>query len=307
MMTEQESKKLIRDSFSDYVQKNTNPPIKKPRGGVKYQISLQPFGEVESSPREPIEYLTPPEYPRAADAMMERLQHDVDMYNGRPTKDVPPYIAQILSQMRVDRFLGCLSEVFTLTLQLCQENMTDEMITRVTGGRGLPVPRSVDEIQGRYDVRLVLDARELQPDFVLAKAKLLLEYVRPLDTRGNLPWEEYTRSIMAAIDPNWADMIPPSDTSQQKTIQDESNCYMKILNCVEEKYPQWIDNADLRLQTLTGLHEPRLQNPAAFPALAPMAQALLENRVKYLQFQIEQRQNADIGRTGANQLLPTPG
>jgi hypothetical protein len=56
------------------------------------------------------------------------------------------------------------------------------------------------------------------------------------------------------------------------------------------------------LQTLLGIVQ---QNPEAAQSLEVRAdrKALFENRVKHLQFMIQQQTNANTGRTGAEPLM----
>ena len=108
-------------------------------------------------------------------------------------------------RLGVDRFLACLSEAMMLAVQLMQQFMSDEQIQRITGGNGLPVARSVEEIQGRYDVTLSFDVRDLNMDYLKAKAELALKYARPLDTRNTTQWELISNRILQSVDPNLAE------------------------------------------------------------------------------------------------------
>jgi hypothetical protein len=299
VQTDQEGLKLFRDSFADYTQKNTNPPIKKPRGGPKYQLGLQPFGEIEANAREPVEYLIPPPYPRSAEKMIEEVLDHANQYFGRPSERVADQKVQLLAQARVDRFLSALADVLGMTLQLCQEFMPAETVARITGSDRSPwegADRS--EVQGRFDVRLSFDLRDLDQEFMVKKLEVLMKHVRPMDVRGMLPWEEFARRAVAELDPSLAELIPDEAVAGQKVVKDESAAYVKLLNGVEADMPDMIENPQLRLETLARLHGPRVQDPARFQALAPAAQELLDKRIEYLEFQQQQMENAAIGRRG---------
>lgn len=297
-MTQQQSLKLVNDSLEDHVQVTTNPPVKKPRGSPKYSISMAPFGEIEEdNPRRPIEFMKRPDYPSAADKHWDRIQKDVDDYTGREHAELPPLRAQLARQIRTDRFLGYLSDGLMMALQLMQQYWTDEDFERIANLKGLP--KSREEIQGKYDIAISFDVRDMDNEYLLKKAEMLLKYVRPLDTRAQLPYDKFLRQIVEAIDPNWGDLAEEAEIADARVVENEEQAYVKILSGVEPAMPEMVENPNLRLETIRNVHLPRVQNPQAFAPLSPAAQALLENRVKYLQQQATQADNAVIGRIGA--------
>jgi hypothetical protein len=295
--TQQNSIKLVTDSIEDHVQVLTNPPIKKPRGSPKYSIALAPFGEIESSPRDPVEFLERPPYPEAADRHRLQVMQEVDDYFGRQNGELPDARAQMAQQHRIDRFLGYLGEALMMALQLCQQYMTDEELQRVSGA--LYSGRTREEIQGKFDLQLSFDVRDLDQEYLVKKGELVLKYLRPLDIQGALPWNVFLKNIVQGIDPNWADAIPPEAEAFARIEKEEKAAYMEILNGMEPEMPEQIDAPQARVQVLQQQHAPRQANPQAFPPLSLASQALLENRMKYLTQQATQAQNAVIGRVGA--------
>lgn len=298
VMTQQQSLKLMADSVEDHVQVFTNPPLVKGKGTPKYQVALAPFGQLEENPRENVRFLDRPAYPQAAEGHRLYVQAEVDDYFGRENQALAPERALEARQARVDGFLASLADALMMAVQLCQQYMRDEDVQRIVGGAGVQLGRSREEIQGAFDLVMVMDMRDLDQEYVLSKAKVLLENVRPLDVRSALPYEQFLTQIVAAIDPNWADMIPPMDQADARVISDEQGNYVKILAGVEPPMPEKPDNPTLRMQVLQAAHAPRQQNPGAFPEMAPATMAMLENRVKYLTQAMQQEQNAVIGRVG---------
>jgi hypothetical protein len=297
--TQQNSQKMIADSIEDHVQVLTNPPLVVPKGNPKYQYALAPFGQLEAGPRENVKLLERPSYPVAAEKHWERTQAQIDSYFGRENAAIPPGRSVLARQIRVDRFLGYLHDGLMLAVQLCQENLTDEDVARIVGGAGLPMARSREEIQGKFDLQLSFDVRDLDSEYVIKKSEMLLKYVRPLDTKGALPWEQFVANIVQAIDPNWADQIPPAAMAQGRVIQEEQTNFLKMLNGIEPEMPENPENPELRMQVLEQSLAPRQQQPEAFGPMTPAAQAIIENRMKYLTQAMEQQRNAVIGRTGA--------
>lgn len=304
--TDQAGLKLLKDSFEDHVQSTINPPIRKPRGRPFYTTSLAPFGQIDADPRDNIGFLERPSYPQAADKYWREMRRGLNEYWGRLDNETQPNetLALLHSQGRVDDFLASLSDCLVMVVQLCQQYMTDTQIQRIVGGSGLPIARTVDEIQGAYDIQLTYDIRDLTMENVVQKAKVVLENIRPLDIRGIVPYDHFLRQVVAAVDPSWADIIPPAEVADQRVVGEEQDNFVKILNGVEPQMPERIDNPALRLQTLQTSMQPRMQNPGAFAPLQPASQAILQNRIKYLQFQAQQNENAQTGRIGTEPLTP---
>ena len=302
--TEQNSVKLISDSFEDHVQTKTNPPVKVPKGRAKYKLVLAPFGVVEGTGRDDIGYLDGPEYPRAAEAYMKRVESRVDRYFGRDNGEMPESLITLHRQHRIDGFLTALAEVFKQAIQLCQQYMTDEQIGRIVGGKGLTLARSVEEIQGQFDLVVSTDVREWDPDFVMNRAKVMLDFVRPLDSRSVVKWERVVPRIMEMIDPEWADeAMRDADEADQSEADDEQNNFLKILAGIEPKMVEGGINAAVRLQVLTDELRKRAENPGAFAPMSPASEDIAENRVKHLQFLMQQNENAVTGRVGAEPIF----
>ncbi len=145
--TQQNSLKMINDSFEDHVQTTINPPLIAPKGAPRYQLQLSPFGQLEQTGRDKPEYLRGPDYPRAAQQHVENIKQGLDEYWGRSGDNVPEDIVIAFRQARVDNFLGSLTDVLKMTIQLCLQYWTDEEITRIVGGKGLQMLRDVKEIR----------------------------------------------------------------------------------------------------------------------------------------------------------------
>lgn len=297
VLTQQSSLKMVADSVEDHVQVLTNPPVIKPRGSPKYSMCITPFGEIEAGQRDQVKFLDRPTYPVAAEKHRDYVQWEVDDYFGRENALVPETRSVLARQMRINRWLGSLGEGVMLAVQLCQRYMSDEDVQRVSGATW--TDRSTKEIQGRFDLHMSFDVRDLDAEFLVKKGEMIMKYARPLDTKATVPWEMMVRNMLEAIDPNWADMMPPAEQVSGQVLKDEQLAYMKILSGIEPDLPEKIEAPQMRLQVIAQAHRPRLQNPEAFPPISAMSQAMLQNRVKYLEQQSTQEENAVIGRVGA--------
>jgi hypothetical protein len=298
VQTVQNQQKATHDAVSDHVQVMTNPPLKTGRGAPKFQVLLAPFGQVEAGPREDVSFLVRPPFPEAAKWMSDKLQRDVNEYYGRPDANLPPSMAQIKSQARIDRFLAYLKDAYAMTIQLIQQFMTDEDIQRITN-RGLQVARTVEEIQGQYDLKLSFDVRDLDMEFVKLKADMYATSIKALDTRATVQWDRGVQRLVEAVDPFAADeMIMPTNIADERETREEKANFAKIVAGVEPEMTEGGINAQARIQVLQEMIGQRQQNPSAFYPLSPASQAILDNRMKYLEFQVQQQKNAITGKFG---------
>lgn len=303
-ITDQAGMKLLRDSFEDHVQTVINPPIIKPRGRPFFQVNRAPFGQIDSDSRDQIKYLEQNPYPIAADKMWREMRRDVNEYFGLLDAETQPneWLAQLFAQDRVDDFLSFVAGVHKMTIQLCQQYMDDATVQRIVGGNGLPIARTVEEIQGAFDYALAFDVANFDMERLVQKADIVLKNIRPLDAKGVIPYEPFLRQIVASIDPNWAELIPPANVAEQRIVTEEQDNVVKMLNGIEPPMPETVDAPDMRLQVLQQTLAPRMQSPAAFSPISPAAQMIIDNRIKYLTFQAQQVNNANIGRSGAKPI-----
>jgi hypothetical protein len=298
--TDQQTFKLLRDSFEDHTQVSTLPPIKVPPNKPHFRVDISPLGRVESNSRETTEFMTPPAYPIAADKYWDKVRRDVDEDWGRPGPESDPDLVIAIKQDRVNTFLALVTKIMRMAVQLCQEFMDDEMFTRIIGGNGMEINRTVKEIQGQFDMTMIVDVQDLTLEGVTSKAKVVMEMLRPMDTRSTIPYESIIRSSIAAIDPTWAEAMPSVEAADQRETADEKTAFVNMLNGVRPEMPESGINAPLRLQVLQAEIDPRQANPAAFPALSQASQLLIKERMDYLTFQASQMQNAQTGRIGVN-------
>jgi hypothetical protein len=187
-----------------------------------------------------------------------------------------------------------------MSVQLCQEFMTDEMFSRIIGGAGVAVNRTTAEIQGQFDMALIVDVNDLTLEGITQKTKVVLENLRPMDTRSIIPYDQIVRNAVASLDPTWAEAMPTVEQADQRETEEEKGAFVKMLNGVRPEMPESGINAPLRLQVLQGEIAPRQANPAAFAPLTQASALLIEERMKYLEFQAKQMENAVTGRIGVD-------
>lgn len=298
--TDQQTFKLLRDSFEDHTQVATLPPIKVPPNKPHFRVDIAPLGRVESNSRETTEFMMPPPYPISADKHWDKVRREVNEDWGRADKDSDPDLVNAIKQDRVNTFLALITKIVKMSVQLCQEFMPDDMYARIIGGNGVAIDRTVKEIQGQFDMTMIVDVQDLTLEGVTKKAEVVGNILKPMDVRSTIPYDSIIRSSIAAIDPTWAEAMPTIEAADKRETDDEKAAFVKMLNGVRPDMPESGINAPLRLQALQAEIAPRQANPDAFPALSQASTLLIQERLDYLNFQASQMQNAVTGRIGVN-------
>jgi hypothetical protein len=300
-MSDQQSMKLMNDSFEDHVQVATLPPIKRMRGTVRRQIVMAPMGEVEETRPGEIEWMKGPDYPRASVEHRAEVRRRHAEYFGIPHVDVPGPVTDVLNQDMVDDFLWALADMVKMVIQLCQQNMDPEMMQRVVAGKGIAWGNDRKEIQGQFDITLAFDVATLDPEKFLGKAKILVEVVKALDARAVVAWDKVVESVLQGIDANLAERaIVPVQLASQREADDEQVQISKISAGIEPEMKE--SGMDFRARLMT-LDEAVQRNPELVEKMSETSRKMLEARRKYLQHQVQQEENAQIGRVGAQPVL----
>jgi len=291
--TEQWSQKLLADSFNDNVSLATVPPIKVPRRRSKLSLVIGPLKIIKEDRPGDVSWMEPPTYPQGNEAQQKQIKMRVDEYFGRISETVPPMLTQLHQSGMAQQFLTSLQDALMQMMQLCQQYISDEELALITGDDGKPVARSRADIQGKFNVELTFDPRDLDMDYLKNIVGMIVQILQ-IDTLNTVQRDKLVQRLFMAIDPNLAnETLRPVQAAQQSEIDDEENNFTKIAAGIEPPMVANGLNFPLRLQTLMGIGQ---KNPEAFQKLNETSRAILEARVKYLQNQVQQIQNAQIGR-----------
>jgi hypothetical protein len=292
--TDQNGLKLLYDSFNDNVQLGTVPPIKVPRRRAKQSVVIGPLKIIKEDRQGEISYMESPAYPQGNDKAQDKIMARVNEYFGRICETVLPQLSQLHQSGATRWFLENLREALIMVLQLCQQYLTDEEIQTITGADGLQVARTVEDIQGEFNLQLSFNASALNLDYLKAVFQLIAEYVLPIDTLGTVQRDRLVQWLLSSVDANLAqDVLIPVQAAQQKEVTDEQDNFAKISAGVEPQMVAEGQNFGLRLQVLQNIIQ---QNPEALQKLTPVSKKIFIARVDYLQNQVQQQKNAQIGR-----------
>lgn len=299
VMGQQKALKILWDSYLDHTTLTTIPPITVPKNRPNSQLQFGPLMLIKENRPGEVKFMETPKYPSSNDKAQPLLEKQVNEYFGRSDELVPPALTQLHMQDMVDSFLINLKEVLHMVLQLCQQYMPDETLARVSGAEnGLPIIRSREEIQGKFDLTMSFDSKDLDMEYVMKKAEIIGKYILPIDTLSTIERDKLVQKLFAGIDPSLASAtIQPKQNANMKEALDEESNFAKINAGVEPQMIEDGQNHQLRLQVLNNIAQ---QNPQAIEKLSDDSRQILDARLKHLNHMVEQQTvNKSYGRLGA--------
>ena len=286
--------KVETDSAIDAQSLTTLPPIEYPMGRPPAR-----FG-----PGVKIPYRTPGEVrfadtPRGSTVNVELrryIKEQADRYFGRNAPGVDPIEAQMKQQEIIDKVFQHLKHLLDQMFSLYQQYGPDEEYFRVTGVQDMQ-KFSKGQAGERFDFYLQFDAALQDPAQMLERVKAIAELGGMLDKNGVLDTEQLLTIAVGQILPGAAESIMiPKETASQKAVEEERQTIAEIYAGVPPNVrPN--DAHEMKLQVFQQwLAQPDVtQKVQQDPALQERIQNYLQQR----QMQIQQKQNADIGRLGA--------
>ena len=301
-MTEQQSLKMLHDSFLDHAQLSTVPPVKVPASRPKMALVIGPLKLIKENRPGEISFMNPPAYPETNDQAHTRIEKRIDRYFGRMSANNTPDLVRAYQQDLFDWFLLDIVEVINMALQLMQQYMSDQTLARVLGPAGLPIARSVEDIQGQFGIEMSFEAGMLNLDYVKAIAEMVTNYAMRWDKKSQIRSDELEQWFFSSLSPTLARrLLQPVQEANANEVEAAQKDFGKIKDGIEPERPT--ENVDFQTR-LTTIEQIGQLNPEAFQTLTPVSQQILQDHVKYLQGQIEQQGNALIGREMAKRTLP---
>ena len=300
--TAQEEIKIQRDYRADRASISILPPIRVPANRGKFDLVLGPGVQIPERRPGEIGWMDPPRPDAGSIEVENATRFDVNNYFGRMAEGVPSQMSMLHTQELIDSWLLDMKLCVIQTLALAQQYMTPEEVSRVTGNQ-LPFAASPQDIRGRFDITAEFDARLLDAEALGAKLKYLSEILVPMDSFGVIDRAGLVKYMFQAVDPNMASMLVQDiGAATQAEQEDEQSAFAKIAAGAEPPLKEGGQNAQVRLQTLQGIVQ---SNPAVQQRYQQdeIFRKMIDARAQAFQFQLQQQQNAVIGRTGAQPAL----
>ena len=286
--------KVETDSAIDSQSLTTLPPLEHPIGrplkrwGPGVRVPYRTPGEVRFAS-------TPPG--STVNVELRRyIKEQADRYFGRNAPGVDPIEAQMKQQEVIDKVFQHLKQVLDQIFSLYQQYGPDEEFFRVTGMQDMQ-KFAKGNAGERFDFYLQFDAATQDPKQMLERVKAIAELGGMLDKNGTLDTERLLQIAVGQILPGAAESIMiPKETASQKAVEEERQTIAEIYAGVPPNVrPN--DAHEMKLQVFQQwLAQPDVtQKVQEDPALQERIQGYLQQRT----FAIQQKQNAEIGRLGA--------
>jgi hypothetical protein len=280
--------KVERDSRIDRNSLATLPPIMHPVGnapkdwGPGRMIPYRRKGEFEFGPT--------PAYNTGSREMEQTMERQADAMVGLDFEDPT---SQMRRQFLVDKFLSHTAEVLRLAYRCFQRFGPDSVFFRVTGS---PDPQQFNKgnPDENFDIVISYDVLNSDPEAQEKKLNQLVSLTQ-LDRNGRISIDRLLEVAASSIDPTLADaVLQPAEEAQEQVVKQVTDDLSKIFAGIE--MPARPNGAQIALQVIQQYtSQPdvaqRLQTDEAFAAR-------IQKYAGQYSFQIQQAQNAQIGRIG---------
>ncbi len=294
--------KVQRDYRSDRASITVLPPIKEPMNRAGTKLLLGPGRRIPVRNPNDFEFMQVPQYDATSVQVEKATREDAERYFGRVSPDVPGQRTQLYQENLVSDWLSEVKVAVRQSWQLMQQYMTDEEVAMVVDAEGLALGRTREEIQGEYGWSFEFNPADLDGDALKEKLGLVATVLQ-MDTEGVIDRAGLIGLVMLSIDPRIArEVVRAKDAVTQAEIEDEQLQFTKIAAGVEPAMKEGGQNFALRLQTLENIVR---VNPALQQRYAgdEVFRKLVDARVQHFRFQLQQQENALIGRLGAAPVL----
>ena len=285
--------KMQRDFRSDRTSLTILPPVKVPMSRANDKLELGPAVRVPERRAGEIEFMRMPTFDPDSVGLEERVRRDVNDYFARAVDGVSPIRQQMYAQADTDNWLGGLALAWRMTLRLAMAYIPQEF-ERVTGEAP---PEGVE-----FDVLLDFNAADLNVDYVLKKLDVIQKGILPMDTMGVVDRVGLVEWSMRSVDPTLSrQVVRKADVAANSEIEDETMQFTKIAAGVEPEMKEG-QNYALRAQVLEQILQKNPQLTQRYQS-DEVFRGMVEARLKHFNFQVQQGQNAQIGRLGAMPAL----
>lgn len=288
------------DSSRDRNSLNTIPPSYHPPGRAPSEWG--PGAQIETNVPERYGFFKGVGWDVGSRESREVLRDRADRYFGRQLPDGRNQLeATTIMQDLADTWMEATARADSMTLQLCQQYLPDELSIRLVGeGKGAPIRVSRAEIQGQFDLSVNFNVQNLDKELVKEKVELMTATLQ-LDRNSRIDVDGMIGFMFDLIDPQMGErVIRPEGAALDQELKDEADAFARMFAGIQtDVHPGPGQAWEARMQWL----QSQLQtNATAIKRLKedPHFAQLVETRLKQLNHQYEQYTiNPQRGRTGA--------
>ena len=280
--------KVERDSRIDRNSIATLPPIMHPVGQAP--TDWGPGRKIPYRRKDDFVFGDTPSYNEGSAEMEATLSAQADRLIGL---DEGSASSNTRKQFLVDKFLSHSAEVLNMCFKCFQRFGPDSIYFRVTGSPD-PISFGKGSAEEQFDIIINYDVLNNDPQTQEAKLQQLVALTN-LDRNGRINMQAMLDAMANAVDPVLADAIlQPAEDAAEQITKDVTDDLSKIYAGIE--MPARPTGAQTALQIIQSyMQQPdvaqRMQTDQAF------GQRIQKYAAQY-QFQMQQAQNAQIGRIG---------
>ena len=283
----QDQIKIERDSRVDRNSWATLPPLMHPKGSAPREYGPGRF--IPYRRKGDIEFAPSPPAPTGSVEIENTLQEQADRLIGLDESN----LGQIRKQFLVDKFLNHSAEVLRQAYRCFQRFGPDSIFFRVTGVSEEMILDKGDPDED-FDIIVSYDVLNSDPETQEKRLGQMIN-LTSLDRNGRINIDRLLELAASSIDPVLADgAINPAEDAAEDAQQNVTDDLAKIYAGIElNARPNGAQIAMQIIQQYTMQPDimQRLQQDEAF-------KARLEKYAQQYQFQMQQAENAEIGKIG---------
>jgi len=280
--------KTDRDSRIDRASLATLPPIMHPAGrppsdwGPGRRVPYRRLGEIAFGPV--------PQMDQGSMEIEMAMKVQADRAVGL---DLDNPLATIKQQFYINKFLDHVRDVLTMAFKLYQRVGPDEVFFQVTGNPNGQI-MSKGSPDDNFSIVVSFDTQSSDPEVAETQLRNMVSLLQ-FDRNGRLDTDKLLEFSAQAINPMFADyVLQPAEEAQQKVMKEVTDDIAKIYAGIE--VPARPNGAQIAMQMLQAyVQQPDVAQRAASDEA--FGQRLQKYAEQY-QFQMQQMQNAQIGKIG---------
>jgi hypothetical protein len=281
--------KTERDSRIDRASYATMPPLMHPAG----KVDLTDFGPGRRIPYRRLGEIQFAPIPQFDPGSIEVENSMVQQANRAVGLDLESPIAMVRQQFLINKYLDHVRDVLAMAFKLFQRMGPDSVWFQVTGN---PNPQVMDKgnPDDNFTISVAFDAQSSDPETAEAQMKQMVSLLQ-FDRNGKMDVDKMLEFMATSISPSFADyVLMPAEEAQEKVANQITNDIAKIYSGIEMAPPP--NGAQMAMQMIQSYTQQpdiaqRLQQDEAF-------QGRLQKYAEQIQFQLQQMQNAQIGKIG---------
>lgn len=282
--------KVERDSRIDKASITTLPTMRGPSG--RPPAELGPGRYIAEKRKGEYDFMPSPQYTidsvQIENILLEQADKLIGLSQSEPTSPVR-------QQFYIDKFLSHVRDVLKMAWKMFQLYGPDQLFFRVTGVSD-PMVMNKGNPNENFDITVSFDSQNTDPE-TQEKKLAQLANLMALDRNGKFNVDNLIEVAAAAIDPVLADaVLQPTEVASQQVIKQVFEDLTSIYSGIERAARP--SGAQIALSVLQQYAQQpdiaeRLQSDESFAAR-------LQKYAEQYQFQMQQAQNAQIGKIGTN-------